>query len=160
LKQEPDINLRKRKIKRIGNNIYGRFNIKAKLKIGLYIDMTVSEWNKFFIDYNPSYAWQKVTCPVLAVNGEYDQQVQADKNLAAIEQALKLAGNEDFTSIKIPKANHLFQITENGIPKDDKAMIKTYLDIDQTFAPEVLKIIGDWILLKYQIKLGNISDNT
>jgi hypothetical protein len=160
LKQEPDINLRKQKIKRIGNNIYGRFNIKAKLKIGLYLDMTVSEWNKFFTDYNPAEAWQKVTCPVLAINGAYDQQVQAGKNLAAIEQALKMAGNKDFKTIIIPKANHLFQIIESGKAKSGGSMVKAYLESEQTIAPEVMKIIGDWILLQYQIKSRMVSNLT
>lgn len=155
---EHDIKLRKKNIKHLNNTIYGKFNIKEKLKLSLYIDMTVSEWNKFFIEYKPSDAWQNVTCPVLALNGEYDIQVFADENLYAIEEALQKAGNRDFTMIKIPKANHLFQIVENGEAKDYNSMVKEYLESEQTFSPEVLKIIGDWILLKYHVKLNNISD--
>ena len=34
-------------------------------------------------------ALEKVTCPVLALNGEYDIQVLPQDNLAAIEEALK-----------------------------------------------------------------------
>ena len=152
---EPDIKLRKQKIKHLNNTIYGSFNIIAKIKLCLWIDMTVSEWNRFFILYDPSEAWKKVTCPVLALNGEYDIQVIADENLAAIEEALKIAKNKDYSIIKVPKANHLFQIVKTGNAKNYNSMVKEYLETEQTFAPEVLKIIGDWILLKYQVYKGD-----
>lgn len=158
LLHEPNIHVRKEKMKRLGREIYGMFNLKAKTNINLYMDTVISEWSKFFTVYKPSEAWQKVTCPVLAINGEYDIQVYADENLAAIEEALKIAQNSNYTIVKIPKANHLFQIVETGNAKDYNSLVKEYLESEQTFAPEVLKIIGDWILLKYQINNRNKSN--
>jgi fermentation-respiration switch protein FrsA (DUF1100 family) len=40
---------------------------------------------------------EKVTCPVLAINGGNDLQVPAEENLSAIGNALQKAGNEDVT---------------------------------------------------------------
>ena len=86
--------------------------------------------------------------------GQLDEFLTYVENLAAIEEALKIAKNKDYSIIKVPKANHLFQIIENGNTKDYNSMVKEYLETEQTFAPEVLKVIGDWILLKYQVNKG------
>jgi dienelactone hydrolase len=149
---EPDINTRKKKLWDINNAIYGRFNLKARSELKSTIEMSISEWNRFFIKYNPSVAWKKVLCPVLAINGEYDIQVIPDENLNAIDKALKFAGNKDYSIVTIPKANHLFQIVESGGQKGYSSLIAEYQKTEQTFSPDVLKIIGDWMLSKYKNK--------
>ena len=88
--------------------------------------------------YDPRPTLQKVKCPVLAINGEKDLQVPPKENLAAIEQALKAGGNSDFTLKELPDLNHLFQHAETG-------SLTEYSKIEETFAPEALQIIGDWI---------------
>lgn len=88
--------------------------------------------------YDPRPTLQKVKCPVLAINGEKDLQVPPKENLAAIEQALKAGGNSDFTLKELPDLNHLFQHSETG-------SLTEYSKIEETFAPEALQIIGDWI---------------
>jgi uncharacterized protein len=84
---------------------------------------------------------RKVRCPVLAVNGEKDLQVPPKENLAEIEKALKAAGNSDVKAIEFPGLNHLFQPCKTGSPSE-------YAQIEMTIAPEVLKVIGDWIVEK------------
>src|SRR5664279_4743701 len=94
-------------------------------------------WFRYFIMTNPSTFWKKVKCPVLALNGEKDLQVAADENLPAIKKALK--GNNSVKIVLLPGLNHLFQHCKTGLPAE-------YNTIEETFSPEALKIIADWIL--------------
>jgi len=96
-------------------------------------------WFRYFIITDPSVFWKKVTCPVLALNGAKDLQVAADENLQAIEKALKSGGNRNYKTLKLEGLNHLFQHSEKGLPSE-------YGNIEETFSPEALKIISDWIL--------------
>ncbi len=96
-------------------------------------------WFRYFIMTDPSAFWKKVKCPVLALNGDKDLQVSASENLPAIEKALKSAGNKSFKVIKLPGVNHLLQHCKTGLPAE-------YSNIDETFSPEALKLISDWIL--------------
>ena len=122
-----------------------------KIQFLFAMNITASEWNRFFIMYDPAEAFEKVTCPVLALNGEYDIQVLPQDNLAAIEEALKKAKNTDYTTMVIPKANHLFQIVESGGPKPYSKLVKEYATTEQTITPEVLEIMTEWIIKRYLI---------
>jgi hypothetical protein len=97
-----------------------------------------SPWYRYFLVTNPADYWKKVKCPVLALNGEKDLQVAADVNLPAIGKALKSGGNKAVTTMKLPELNHLFQHCKTGLPAE-------YGEIEETFSPEVLKIMSDWI---------------
>jgi uncharacterized protein len=107
--------------------------LKATFGAGTYT------WIRYFFNTDPSVFWKKVKCPVLALNGEKDIQVAADENLMAIEKALKSTGNNSVKTVKLPGLNHLFQHCKTGLPAE-------YGEIEETFSPEVLKIIKDWIL--------------
>jgi pimeloyl-ACP methyl ester carboxylesterase len=96
-------------------------------------------WMRFFIITDPEEYWQKVKCPVLALNGEKDLQVDPDINLDAIEKALKSGGNTAVKKVKFPELNHLFQHCKTGLPTE-------YGEIEETISPEVLKTISEWIL--------------
>jgi len=96
-------------------------------------------WFRYFIMTDPASFWKKVKCPVIALNGEKDLQVAASENLPAIEKALKAGGNNNITTVKLPELNHLFQHCKTGLPAE-------YGQIEETFSPEALKIISDWIL--------------
>lgn len=96
-------------------------------------------WFRYFITTDPAIFWEKVDCPVLALNGEKDLQVASGENLPAIEKALKSGGNKSVKIVKLPGLNHLFQHCKTGLPSE-------YGTIEETFSPEALKIIADWIL--------------
>jgi hypothetical protein len=98
-----------------------------------------SPWFRFYLPYDPGTALQKVTCPVLAVNGEKDVQVTPKENLQAITRALKAGGNKNYTVKELPNLNHLLQTAETG-------NISEYGKIEETMSPAALKIICDWIL--------------
>jgi pimeloyl-ACP methyl ester carboxylesterase len=100
--------------------------------------MVLSPWGRFFLDYDPRPALRKVSCPVLALNGAKDVQVDAKLNLPVIEAALKEAGNKDVTIREFPNQNHLFQTCQTGAGSE-------YGAIEETLAPAVLEAVADWI---------------
>ncbi len=98
----------------------------------------VSPWFRTFIVLDPVPYLRKVRCPVLALIGELDLQVDPDQNLPAIAQALRAGGNRRVTVRKLPGLNHLFQKAKTGL-------ITEYTQIEETFNPEALQIIADWL---------------
>ena len=99
-----------------------------------------SPWFRYFLAANPADYWSKVKVPVLALNGEKDLQVSAEVNLPVIKAALKKAKNKRVTVKSMPGLNHLFQHCTTGSPAE-------YASIEETFSPEALQIITDWIKL-------------
>lgn len=104
-----------------------------------------SPWMRYFITYDPVPVLAKVQCPVLALNGEKDVQVNAHENLEGIRNALQKGGNKQVKTISFPGLNHLFQECKTGTTDE-------YAEIEQTFSPEVLKVISDWINKQIQKK--------
>jgi uncharacterized protein len=98
----------------------------------------VSPWYRYFLTYDPQPALRKLTCPVLAVNGEQDSQILAQENLAAIRAALTTGGNKDSTAVALPGLNHLFQTCKTG-------QVTEYAQIEETMAPKALELISEWI---------------
>ena len=77
-----------------------------------------------------------VTCPVLALNGTKDTQVEPESNLGALRNGL--SDNTKNSLEAIEGVNHLFQHCQTGSPNE-------YRDIEETFAPEVLEKLIQWI---------------
>lgn len=94
-------------------------------------------WFQYFLATNPQDYLQKVSCPVLAINGEKDLQVHAN-NLEAIEEALKQGKNKNYSIQAFPNLNHLLQTAETGA-------VAEYVKIEETMAPEVLAAIHLWL---------------
>jgi alpha/beta superfamily hydrolase len=107
----------------------------AKLIIG----QVNNAWFKNFTQNNPAEYWVRVTCPVLALNGTKDLQVDADINLNAIEESLKKAKNKQYKIVRLNNVNHLFQEAKTGA-------IDEYTQKTDTPTKETLKIIVDWVL--------------
>jgi fermentation-respiration switch protein FrsA (DUF1100 family) len=111
-------------------------NVKAGVQG--QIKLILSPWFRFYLTFDPRPTLRQVRCPVLALNGEKDTQVDASANLAAIEKALKEGGNADVTVKVLSRLNNMFQTCQTGGPKE-------YSKINETFAPAALEIIGEWI---------------
>ena len=94
-------------------------------------------WMRAFLRLDPATYLAKVKCPVLALDGANDLQVAPDLNLPAIARGLRAAHNPDVTTQTLPQLNHLFQT--------DPAATSHYADIEETFAPSALAIIGNWL---------------
>jgi len=145
LKKEPDNDKAEEKINAVYKKILMRKktspeDIEKSIKqLATIFNKMSYTWFRYFIITDPATYWKKVKCPVLALNGEKDLQVVADVNLPAIEKSLRKGGNKSVETISLPGLNHLFQHCETGLPTE-------YGEIEETFSPEVLKIISDWIL--------------
>ena len=111
----------------------------AEAAVEAQIQWVLSPWFRHFLAYDPKPTLMKVKCPVLAINGQKDVQVPPKENLAAIEEALKAGGNNDYTIKELSGLNHLFQTAQTGA-------ISEYARIEETISPTALKIMGDWIL--------------
>ncbi|HTM50688.1 MAG TPA: alpha/beta fold hydrolase [Bryobacteraceae bacterium] len=121
-----------------------RDKLVAEMKgVGQVLDVqfkrAASPWFRYFLMYDPVTALRSVSCPVLALNGELDLQVLPAQNLPAIAKALEEGGNPDYTLVKLPKLNHLFQTSNTGSPSE-------YGKIEETLAPVALETISGWIL--------------
>lgn len=108
-------------------------------RLGMQMTLIDSPWFRFFVRYDPATALEKVTCPVLALNGEKDLQVPPKLNLPAIRKALQAGGNKNFETDELPGLNHLFQTAKTGSPSE-------YAEIEETMSPLALEKIAGWIL--------------
>jgi len=106
--------------------------------INNFISSRLSPWFAYFIRFNPSEYLEKVECPVLALNGDLDKQVNAEMNLEGIRQSLTKGGNKDFTIKSLEGLNHLFQEAKTGLESE-------YIQIEQTMSPKVLEAVSEWI---------------
>ncbi|MDE0936131.1 MAG: alpha/beta hydrolase [Mariniblastus sp.] len=98
-----------------------------------------SKWMRFFHSYDPRPALSNIQCPVLTIIGSKDTQVLPDLNMPEIQKALIKGGNNDFEMVEIEGLNHLFQKCETGAMGE-------YISIQETFNPQALSKIGDWIV--------------
>ena len=76
-----------------------------------------------------------ISCPVLAMNGTKDMQVEAESNLGALRSGLPDNPCNKFETVE--GVNHMFQHCQTG-------MTTEYRDIEETFAPEVLETLVEW----------------
>lgn len=98
-----------------------------------------SPWGYFYFSYEPSTALRHLTKPILVLNGERDLVVSSKQNFPFIDEALKKAGNKDYTIIELPKLNHGFQTCQIGSWEE-------YEQTEETIAPSALTIMTDWIV--------------
>ena len=112
-------------------------NLPAELKQNLQAVAMLcrSPYMKHFIKLDLTSRLDSISCPVLALNGTSDRQVDCKRNLDALENGLKCP-HKTFAAEGL---NHMFQHCMTGFPEE-------YKDIEETFSSEALKIICDWIL--------------
>ena len=106
--------------------------------LAAFVKAMSTPWFRYFLTYDPAADLAKVTCPVLALNGDNDTQVSSKQNLPAIRQALEKAGNKNFETVELSGLNHLFQKAQTGSPFE-------YDKIEETISPAVLEKIASWI---------------
>jgi pimeloyl-ACP methyl ester carboxylesterase len=109
------------------------------------ISTLLSPWYRYFIRFDPRPTLRKVRCPVLILNGELDTQVVAEQNVPAIEAALRKGGNRHVTTHRLDGLNHLMQPAKTG-------GVAEYEQIEQTIAPEVLRIVAEFITAQPPVK--------
>jgi fermentation-respiration switch protein FrsA (DUF1100 family) len=135
-----ELEMKKKLAKHVESTLPDTLSMEKKKELTeLTIKKLTTPWMLYVLNIDPAVYLQKVRCPVLALDGTHDLQVPAEANIAAIKKALKSGGNNKVTTKIFPGLNHLFQQSATGLPNE-------YADIEQTFSPDALKVICDWII--------------
>ena len=87
--------------------------------------------------YDPARTLRRLHVPTLALFGELDNNIVAEKNEAAWEAALKAGGNRDYTLRIVPQADHLQLEAKIG---SNAEMVSL-----QRFVPAYFTTIQDWL---------------
>jgi hypothetical protein len=96
-----------------------------------------SEWYRTFLTIEPAAALSQIQQPVLALLGQFDLQVPARENAAALRESLR--SNPHATIEVQPGVNHLLQPSSSGVPTE-------YATIETTIDPPALKRIVGWLV--------------
>lgn len=125
------------------------FTVEERARLGVdgdaverAIQVSTTAWFRSLMRQDPAVYLRELKIPVLALFGEKDFQVDARVNAEAVRAVLATAGNPDHEVRSLPGLNHLFQHVETG-------SIEEYAAIEETFAPEALDMIGDWIVARF-----------
>ena len=95
-----------------------------------------SPWMIKFLSLDMRPLLGGIKCPVLAINGTKDVQVDYESNLGALREGLPASPKNKIEALE--GLNHLFQHCTTGA-------ISEYRNIEETFAPEALELMVQWI---------------
>jgi pimeloyl-ACP methyl ester carboxylesterase len=87
--------------------------------------------------YDPAPTLRRLTTPALGVWGELDNNIIAEKNKSAWDEALRAAGNRDYTLKILSKADHSQWEARTGSNEEMKSL--------NGFVPEYQSTVRDWI---------------
>jgi pimeloyl-ACP methyl ester carboxylesterase len=87
--------------------------------------------------YDPAATLRRLQVPTLALFGELDDNILAEKNRAAWESALRAGGNSDYTLRILPKANHLMLEARKGNNAEMASL--------RRFVPAYFTTVRDWL---------------
>jgi len=90
-----------------------------------------------FYFYDPGPTLRRLRTPTLAIFGELDNNILAQKNHAAWDVALKAAGNRDYTLTILPRANHGQWEAKTGNNAEEPTL--------QGFVPAYFSTVADWL---------------
>lgn len=115
---------------------------KSRAAYRTMLSSSESPWYRFWMRYDPAPALERLRVPTLSLYASKDVQVPAAENIGAMRALLQIAGNADVEVRTLPQLNHLFQHATTGLMSE-------YPLIEETFAPEALSAIGDWITTRF-----------
>jgi alpha/beta superfamily hydrolase len=130
---------------KIAERQFPRINYETKAVLGfsqltpeIFVSIFSIPWMHAYLNSSSVSYLKQMKCPVLAIYGEKDVQVPARENIETINNKLGESETSNYSIVKIPNVNHLFQYCETGYPSE-------YRKCKQSMVPEVLNIISDWI---------------
>lgn len=103
-----------------------------------FIKLYDNKWMMYFMKYDPKPVLEKLSCKVLALNGDKDIQVISRSNLEGINKALANSKSKVYEVREIEGVNHLFQ-------ECTTCNVQEYGQLEQTIKPEVLDIVATWL---------------
>ncbi len=135
IKHEPDDTVLEKKLR---EKMTGTV---PEAQLGMVVQQLHSPWMRYFLALDPVATLRKVTCAVLAINGEKDLQVPPKDDLPAIRKALEAGGNKNVETVEFPGLNHMFQTAKTGAPSE-------YVEIEETMSPAAMEKVASWILAR------------
>jgi pimeloyl-ACP methyl ester carboxylesterase len=87
--------------------------------------------------YDPAPTLRRLRVPTLALFGELDNNIVAEKNKAAWESSLRAGGNRDYTVRILPRANHLLLEARRGSNEEMASLNR--------FVPAYFTTVRDWL---------------
>ena len=109
------------------------FNFKVGLNVFLNND-----WGRQFITFDTKKYLKKLKIPILAINGSRDIQVPPNSNQQGFSSLFAKQTRSTSEAVIIEGLNHLFQ-------RCVSCDILEYGDLEETFSPEVLQKMREWI---------------
>lgn len=100
------------------------------------LDATSTPYYKEFLRSDPSALLPQITCPILALNGSKDMQVEASSNLSAIKRLA--TASQSVRTEELEGLNHLFLPCTTGLPGE-------YMHLEPGFSTEALELMTEWI---------------
>lgn len=103
-----------------------------------FMEIYHDTWFNYFLKVDPQPNLQKLSCKVLAINGDKDVQVVSKSNLEGIRQMLAKSKTKNYEVKELPGLNHLFQTCKTCSAQE-------YGALEETIAPAALQAMGDWM---------------
>ena len=99
------------------------------------LDQFATRWGVSYANYDASAELRSLSSPVLALFGEKDLQVSAEKEAPVMRASLRHPRSEVHVMAGM---NHLFQPSQTGLPSE-------YADINTTMSVDVMNRVSAWI---------------
>ncbi|MBS1587333.1 MAG: alpha/beta fold hydrolase [Bacteroidetes bacterium] len=97
-----------------------------------------NRWYRYFLSFDPKPYLKRMSCKVLALDGDKDIQVVSRSNLAGIRIGLSESKSKVVVTKEMKGLNHLFQTCT-------KCTVEEYAELEETFSPTALALIVDWL---------------
>lgn len=96
-----------------------------------------SAWNQYYLTTDPKATLEKVTVPVLALNGARDVVNDSEETTPLLEDALRVR-SRDHTVEVVPEMNHYMQTSRTGL-------ISEVMSIEETVNEAMVKRLIEWL---------------
>jgi hypothetical protein len=93
--------------------------------------------------YDPAPVLRRLRTPTLAIFGELDNNILAEKNRAAWDASLKASGNPDYTLRILANANHLQLEAKIGSNAEMTSL--------QRFVPDYFTTVNTWLAHRIEV---------
>jgi len=107
-----------------------------------YVNVVVKQftlpWIVYFLKYDPKPYLEKISCKVLALDGDRDVQVISKSNLKGIHDGLAKSRSKKFDTIELKGLNHLFQDCKT-------CTVQEYEQLEETMSPNALLTLSAWM---------------
>lgn len=106
--------------------------------VAAYMNIFNNKWLKTYYTMNPQPYIEKLSCKVLALNGEKDIEVVPSVNLDGFRKSLQKSPSKNYEVKELKGLNHYFQ-------ECHQCTTGEYAMLNETISPAAMKEISDWL---------------